>query len=77
MMLLLKCIVLTAAAGFFMTAVLVVVFDAQRVWRLSQTMDADEWPASRPLLWRKAARIVVIGCLVMLPALSMVMIPGR
>ena len=76
-MLLLKCVMLTAAVGFFMTAVLVVVFEAQRVWRLSQTMGPDEWPASRPLLWRKAARIVVIGCLVMLPALSMVVIPSQ
>jgi hypothetical protein len=76
-MLVLKCMILTAAVGFFMTAVLVVFFEAERVWRLSRTMAADEWPAARPLLWRKAARIVVIGCLVMLPALSLVVIPSR
>lgn len=76
-MLFLKCIVLTAAVGFFMTAVLVVVFEAERVWRLSRVMGPDEWPAPRPLLWRKAARIVVIGCLVVLPALSMVVIPSQ
>jgi hypothetical protein len=76
-MLFLNCVVLTAAVGLFMTAVLVVFFEAERVWRLSRTMAPDEWPASRPLLWRKAARIVVIGCLVMLPALSLVVIPSQ
>jgi hypothetical protein len=76
-MLFLKCVVLTAAVGFFMTAVLVVFFEAQRVCRLSRTMGADEWPASRPLLWRKAARLVFVGCLVMLPAVSMVLIPTQ
>ena len=76
-MLVLKCVVLTGAVGFFMTAVLVVFFAAERVWRLSRTMASDEWPAARPLLWRKAGRIVVIGSLVMLPALSLVVIPSQ
>jgi hypothetical protein len=75
-MLFLKCVILTAAIGFFMTAVLVVVFEAQRVWRLSQTMGLDEWPAPRPLLWRKAARLVTAGCVVMFPALGMIVIPS-
>jgi hypothetical protein len=70
-MLFLKYLVLTGAAGLFMTAVLVVVFEAQRVWRLSRTMGPDEWPAPRPLRWRKAARLVVLGCLVMWPALGL------
>jgi hypothetical protein len=76
-MLFLKCVILTAAIGFFMTAVLVVVFEAQRVWRLSHTMGLDEWPAPRPLLWRKAGRLVAVGCLVMFPALGMIVIPSR
>jgi hypothetical protein len=75
-MLFLKCVILTASIGFFMTAVLVALFEAQRVWRLSETMALDEWPAPRPLLWRKAARLVMLGCFVMLPALAMVVIPS-
>ena len=76
-MLVLKYAVLMGAVGFFMTAVLVVLFEAERVWRLSRTMGADEWPAPRPLLWRKAARLVVIGGLIMLPAVSIVIIPSE
>ena len=69
-MLFFKYVVLTSAIGFFMTAVLVVLFEAERVWWLSQTAGPDEWPEPGPLHWRKAARLVAIGCLVMLPALS-------
>jgi hypothetical protein len=75
-MLFLKYVVLTTAVGFFMTAVLVVMFEAQRVWRLSRTMGPGQWPAPRPLLWRKAARIVIVGGLVMLPPLGLVVIPN-
>jgi hypothetical protein len=75
-MLFLKYAVLTSAVGFFMTAVLVVLFDAQRVWRLSRTMEPGEWPAPRPLLWRKAARVAAIGCLIGPPALGLAMIPA-
>ena len=75
-MLLLKCAVLIAAVGFFMTAVLVAIFDAQRVWRLSRTMAPGEWPAPRPLLWRKAARVAATACLVAPPALAFAMIPA-
>ena len=69
-MMLLKYAVLTAAVGFFLTAVLVVLFDAQRVWRLTRTMPPGEWPAPRPLLWRKAARVAAVACLVGPPALG-------
>jgi endonuclease/exonuclease/phosphatase (EEP) superfamily protein YafD len=75
-MLLLKYAVLTCTVGFFTMAMLVVVFEAERVWRLSRTMAPGEWPAPRPLLWRKAARLVVVGCLVMLPGLGLVVIPS-
>jgi hypothetical protein len=71
-MLFLKSLMLTCAAGLFMTMVLVAVFDAQRVVKLSRTMSPDAWPGPRPLRWRKAARLVVLGCLVMLPALTLI-----
>jgi hypothetical protein len=73
-MLIVKYAVLMAAVGFFMTAVLVVKFEAERVWRLSRTMGPDEWPAPRPLLWRKAARLVIVGGIMTLPVLSLMMI---
>jgi hypothetical protein len=75
--LIIKYAVLMAAVGFFMTAVLVVLFEAERTWRLSRAMGPGEWPAPRPLLWRKAARLVLIGGLIMLPAVSIVVIPSE
>ena len=75
-MLFLKYAMLTGAIGLFITAVLVVMFEAQRVWHLSRSMGPDEWPQPRPLLWRKAATLAALACLVMLPALSIAVIPS-
>lgn len=75
-MLFLKYVLLAAGVSLFMTAVLVVLFEAQRVWHLSRSLGPDDpWPAPRPLLWGKAARLAVLAGLVMLPALSIAVIP--
>jgi hypothetical protein len=71
-MLFLKYVLLAGAIGLFMTSVLVVLFDAQRVWHLSRSLGpGDPWPTPRPLLWGKAARLTALAGLVMLPALSL------
>ena len=75
-MLFLKYVLLAGGIGLFMTAVLVVLFEAQRVWHLSRSLGPDDpWPAARPLLWGKAARLTALACLVMLPALSIAVVP--
>jgi hypothetical protein len=75
-MLLLKYAMLTGAVALFITAMLVVLFEALRVWQLSRTMGPDEWPEPRPLLWGKATRLTALACLVMLPALRIAVIPS-
>jgi hypothetical protein len=75
-MLFLKYALLTGGIGLFMTALLVVLFEAQRVWQLSRSLGPDDpWPTPRPLLWGKAARLTALACLVMLPALGIALIP--
>ena len=56
-----KYLVLAAGVGFFMTAVVAVMLEAQRVWTLARTVETPEWPAPQPLPWREAARLVLLG----------------
>ncbi len=76
-MLLLKYLLLAGGAILFMMGVLVVLLDANRTWRLSQSNDfAEPWPAAGALRWGVAARLAVVASLALMPALGIVVVPS-
>lgn len=76
-MLLLKYLLFAAGALLFMTGVLVVLIDAYRTWRLSQTIGpTDPWPPADAFRWRLAAGYAAIACLLLIPALGIVVVPS-
>jgi regulator of protease activity HflC (stomatin/prohibitin superfamily) len=75
-MLLLKYLMFAAGGVLFMTGVMVVIIDAYRTWRLSQAPSPEEWTEPEPFRWRLAARHAVLACLVLLPALGIIVVPS-
>jgi regulator of protease activity HflC (stomatin/prohibitin superfamily) len=66
-MLLLKYLFMAAGIGFFAAAASLIAIDIMKVVR------GPEPPAGR---WRLAARLAAIGCVAMLPALAIVVVPS-
>jgi hypothetical protein len=68
---LLKYVLLASGASLFAIAACILVFDAHRAWRLSRSVAPHDM-ATPPvrLRCRLAARLVVVGFLTLLPALS-------
>jgi regulator of protease activity HflC (stomatin/prohibitin superfamily) len=76
-MLPLKYALFATGSILFLTGIVVVILDAVRTWRLSQTIPPDQpWPPAAALRWRLAARLAVVAFLVLLPAFGIVVIPS-
>ena len=76
-MLLLKYALLASGGILFLTGVLVVLLDAHRTWRLSQTIPPGEpWPPAEAFRWKLAARLAVLAFIAILPALGIVVVPS-
>jgi regulator of protease activity HflC (stomatin/prohibitin superfamily) len=75
-MLLLKYALLATGSILFLTGVLVVLIDAHRTWKLSQTIPPTEpWPPADAFRWGLASRLAVLAFLALLPALGIVVVP--
>lgn len=76
-MLLLKYALLATGSILFLTGVLVVLLDAHRTWKLSQTIPPTEpWPPADAFRWGLASRLAVLASLALLPALGIVVVPS-